>query len=47
MLYPRLVAFSEVVWSPKQAKNYPDFLQRLQTHLQRLDALDVNYRKLD
>jgi len=47
MTYPRLVAFSEVVWSPKEAKDYRGFLTRLALHLQRLDALDVNYRRLD
>jgi hexosaminidase len=47
MTYPRLVAFSEVVWSPKEAKDYSGFLTRLALHLQRLDALDVNYRRLD
>ena len=47
MTYPRLCAFSEVVWSPKTGNDYPDFLRRLAVHLQRLDALDVNYRRLD
>lgn len=46
MAFPRLCALSEVVWSPKEARNYDDFLTRLQTHLGRLDVLDVNYRKL-
>jgi len=44
MAYPRLCAFSEVVWSPKEGKDYRDFLSRLTAHLPRLDALGVNYR---
>ena len=41
-----MTALSEVVWSPRNGKDYPDFLRRLRTHLQRLDVLDVNYRLL-
>jgi len=47
MAFPRECALSEVVWSPKAARNYNDFLSRLAVHLQRLNALDVNYRPLD
>jgi hexosaminidase len=45
MAYPRLVALSEVVWSPAARRSWPDFQQRLPRHLARLDALDVNYRR--
>ena len=44
--FPRVAALAEVVWSPAEAKNYDDFLTRLATHVKRLDALKVNYRKL-
>lgn len=47
MAFPRMCAFSEVVWSPKEGKNYDGFMDRLKVHLGRLDALDVNYRRLD
>lgn len=47
MTYPRACALAENAWSKPDAKNYDEFLQRLQTHLTRLDALKVNYRKLD
>jgi hexosaminidase len=47
MAFPRLTALAEVVWTPKDRKNYPDFLERLKPHLQRLQALDVNFRPLD
>ena len=45
MAYPRLSALAEVVWTPKERKDFADFRSRLDTHLKRLDALDVNYRK--
>ena len=47
MAFPRLVALAEAVWTAKPRKDFEDFLHRLGPHLQRLDALDVNYRKLD
>ncbi|MCX5636997.1 MAG: beta-N-acetylhexosaminidase, partial [Planctomycetota bacterium] len=47
MAYPRACALSEAVWTPMDRKNYGDFRNRLETHLRRLDFLDVNYRKLD
>ena len=47
MVFPRLFALSEVVWSPADAKDLDGFLDRLRWHLERLDALGVNYRALD
>jgi hexosaminidase len=47
MAYPRAVALSEVAWSQKASKDYDDFLSRLKIHLARLEAMGVNYRKLD
>ena len=47
MLLPRMLALSEVVWSPAEAKDYQDFLERIEWHLDRFDALGVNYRPLD
>jgi hexosaminidase len=43
MAFPRVVALSEVVWSSKENKNYPDFIKRLEFYQKRLDKLDVNY----
>lgn len=43
MVYPRACALAEVVWSPKETRSYDDFLQRMKTHLQRLDDWNVNY----
>ncbi|RCW31591.1 family 20 glycosylhydrolase [Marinilabilia salmonicolor] len=43
MVYPRAVALSEVVWTPKEQRDYSNFLSRLEKHYKRLDILDVNY----
>ena len=47
MAYPRACALAEVVWSPKEGRDYDGFRQRLERHLERLKVLDVNYRPLD
>lgn len=47
MAFPRACALSEVVWTPHDKKDYKDFVKRMQEHVQRLDILDVNYRRLD
>jgi len=44
MLFPRMVALSEVLWSRPEHKDYADFLRRLGAHLPRLDKQNVNYR---
>ncbi len=46
MVFPRLCALCEVLWSPQEARSLPDFLDRLKHHLRRLDNLGVNYRRL-
>ena len=47
MLFPRLFALAEVVWSPQaQRRKYPDFLQRVPPQLARLKRQGVNYRPL-
>ncbi len=47
MVFPRLFALSEIAWSLAEGKDYGGFLHRLDRHLERLDALGVNYRPLD
>ncbi len=47
MTYPRAAALAEVAWSPRDLKDYEDFLARLKSHLGRLAAMGVDYRKLD
>lgn len=45
MLFPRLDALSEVLWSPKEKRNYTDFQKRLKTQFKRYDLMKVNYSK--
>lgn len=45
MVFPRACALAEVAWSPRGKRNFEAFSQRLATHLQRLDALQVGYRR--
>lgn len=47
MAFPRACAMSEVLWSPKSNRNLDAFMGRLPFHLDRLAALDVNFRRLD
>jgi len=43
-LYPRALAMSEVAWSPRAARDWPDFQHRLPAALRLLDALGVNHQ---
>ena len=45
MMFPRLCALSEALWSPKEARDWSGFQQRLPAELARLDAQGVTYRK--
>tara|TARA_R110002167_G_scaffold74663_3_gene208802 strand:- start:4766 stop:6358 length:1593 start_codon:yes stop_codon:yes gene_type:complete len=45
MLMPRMLAFSETVWSKSDSKNWSSFEERLSVHFPLLDKLDVNYKK--
>lgn len=45
MIFPRLSALSEVLWSPKERRNWNDFEQRLQTQFKRYDRWKANYSK--
>ncbi len=44
MVMPRMLALSEVAWSPKEARDWDGFAQRVRAHLELLDAFEVNYR---
>ena len=44
MAYPRASALAEVVWSKSTARDFQEFNQRLKPLLQRLAAMNVNYR---
>lgn len=47
MAFPRLCALAEVAWTPVVRKDYATFGERLASHVQRLEALNVKYRALD
>lgn len=47
MAYPRAAALAEVVWSGQTQRDYEAFVARLRHHRKRLDAMDINYRKVD
>ncbi|MFP4844205.1 beta-N-acetylhexosaminidase [Winogradskyella sp. PE311] len=43
MMFPRILALSEVVWSDPETRNYIDFVSRVENFHKRLEALDINY----
>jgi hexosaminidase len=47
MAFPRAAALAEALWTAPSRKSFADFSARLTPHLERLKALDVNYRPLD
>lgn len=47
MLFPRLCALSEVVWTAPLKREYANFQRRMQKHYKRLTFWDINYHKVD
>jgi hexosaminidase len=45
MLFPRISALSEILWSPKEARDWKDFEKRLLTQFKRYDKWKINYSK--
>ncbi|WP_240915520.1 beta-N-acetylhexosaminidase [Polaribacter sp. 20A6] len=45
MILPRMTALSEVIWSPKETKDFNDFKLRLKNMKGHYDAMDLNYAK--
>ena len=45
MVFPRMLALAEVVWSPAAARDWDSFSRRLPSQLRQLDRLGVNYRR--
>ncbi|WP_018611916.1 beta-N-acetylhexosaminidase [Segetibacter koreensis] len=43
MTYPRALAISESVWSPKAKKNWDNFSQKVEKHFGRLDEAEIKY----
>lgn len=46
MIFPRLSALSEVLWSPKEQRNWNDFEKRLTTQQKRYQLWGSNYNKV-
>lgn len=44
MVFPRLCAFSEAVWSSERVP-FTDFVTRMRSHSERLQALDLDYHR--
>jgi len=45
MVFPRMLALSEVLWTQKNLKNYPDFKKRLLTFENYFKSQKINYAK--
>src|SRR3954451_15197997 len=45
MIFPRLAALSEVLWSPKEKKDWNDFQKRLPAQLKRYELWKAHYSK--
>lgn len=45
MVFPRISALAEVVWSPKDLRNWKDFTGRMQKQFKRYDERKINYAK--
>lgn len=43
MVFPRILAMSEVAWSKPDAKDFEDFVKRVEVFNKRLDVLGLNY----
>ncbi len=43
MIWPRALAVSEVLWSPREGKNWDDFVRRTEWHLRLLEARGINH----
>ena len=45
MTFPRLAAMAEVLWSPKETRNWNDFSNRIELFMKRYDQMGINYSK--
>jgi hexosaminidase len=41
MIFPRICALAEALWSPREQKDFTSFAGRLRVHRERLDRLNV------
>ncbi len=45
LLWPRGMAIAESVWSPKEKKNWPDFVRRVEYQFERMDIEKIKYSR--
>lgn len=45
MAFPRIAAMAEVLWTPKELKNWNDFIIRLEKHTKLLKDMDINFAR--
>lgn len=45
MIFPRLFALSEIVWTADKQKNWDSFVRRVEAFMERLDVKGVNYAR--
>lgn len=45
MTWPRAFALAEALWSPKEQKNWDNFIPRMESHMARYDFSNTNYAK--
>jgi hexosaminidase len=45
MTWPRAFAIAESVWSPKEKKNWNDFVSRVEEHFKRFDIQEIKYAR--
>jgi hexosaminidase len=43
MTWPRALAVAEVLWSPKEKRNWNGFVPRVEKQFERMDAAQVKY----
>ncbi|HUQ64930.1 MAG TPA: family 20 glycosylhydrolase [Flavitalea sp.] len=45
MVWPRALAVSESVWSPKDSRNWKNFVARVENQFERMDVADIKYSR--
>jgi hexosaminidase len=45
LLWPRSMAVAESVWSPKEKKDWPGFVARVEGHFPRMDVAKIKYSR--
>jgi hexosaminidase len=43
LVFPRLLGYAEIGWSPAAGRSWDEYRQRLAGHVARLEALDVDF----